>query len=92
MCATLRGSSPRSQGDSKYLGDHVIFVQEIIIAEIEAEQELVAASCELIERFEKKIQIALAHLWGGNERSSKDVSQSQSKSTPADFRNRMKQG
>lgn len=66
-------------------------MQEIIIAEIEVEQELVAANCELIERFEKKVQIALARLWGGIERSCKDVSQSQSKFTPADFWNCTKQ-
>lgn len=35
-----------------------------IIAEIEAEQALVATSRELIARFEKKIQGALARVWG----------------------------
>jgi restriction endonuclease S subunit len=38
--------------------------QETIVAEIEAEQALVNANRELIERFEKKIQTTLARVWG----------------------------
>ncbi|MBF0491398.1 MAG: N-6 DNA methylase [Deltaproteobacteria bacterium] len=38
--------------------------QQTIVAEIEAEQRLVNANNELIERFEKKIQITLARVWG----------------------------
>jgi type I restriction enzyme M protein len=38
--------------------------QRAIVAEIEAEQKLVAANRELIERFEKKIQGTLARVWG----------------------------
>ncbi len=38
--------------------------QQAIVAEIEAEQKLVAANRELIERFEKKIQVTLARIWG----------------------------
>ena len=38
--------------------------QQAIVAEIEAEQTLVAANRELIERFEKKIQAAIARVWG----------------------------
>jgi len=38
--------------------------QEAIVAEIEAEQKLVAANRELIARFEKKIQATLARIWG----------------------------
>jgi len=38
--------------------------QQAIITEIEAEQSLVTANRELITRFEKKIQVALAHVWG----------------------------
>jgi len=34
------------------------------VAEIEAEQALVAANRELITRFEKKIQATLARVWG----------------------------
>jgi type I restriction enzyme M protein len=38
--------------------------QQAIVAEIEAEQTLVAANRELIARFEKKIQATLARIWG----------------------------
>ena len=38
--------------------------QQAIVAEIEAEQALVAANRELITRFEQKIQAALARIWG----------------------------
>ena len=38
--------------------------QQAIVAEIEAEQVLVAANRELIARFEKKIQATLARVWG----------------------------
>jgi type I restriction enzyme M protein len=38
--------------------------QQVIVAEIEAEQKLVAANRELIARFEKKIQATLARVWG----------------------------
>ena len=38
--------------------------QQTIVAEIEAEQTLVAANRELIARFEKKIQATLARVWG----------------------------
>lgn len=38
--------------------------QQSIVAEIEAEQALVNANKELIERFEKKIQTTLARVWG----------------------------
>ena len=41
--------------------------QQAIVAEIEAEQTLVAANSELIERFEKKIQATLARVWGEDE-------------------------
>ncbi|MDE1885606.1 MAG: restriction endonuclease subunit S [Xanthomonadaceae bacterium] len=39
-------------------------MQQTIVAEIEAEQALVAANRELIARFEKKIQATLARVWG----------------------------
>jgi type I restriction enzyme M protein len=39
-------------------------IQRAIVAEIEAEQRLVAANRELVERFEKKIQDTLARVWG----------------------------
>jgi len=38
-----------------------------IVAEIEAEQALVAANRELIARMEKKIQAALARVWGEDD-------------------------
>jgi restriction endonuclease S subunit len=41
--------------------------QQVIVAEIEAEQKLVAANRELIVRFEKKIQATLARIWGEGE-------------------------
>ncbi|MDI6789493.1 MAG: N-6 DNA methylase [Thermodesulfobacteriota bacterium] len=41
--------------------------QQAIVAEIEAEQALLAANRELIERFEKKIQTTLARVWGEDE-------------------------
>ncbi len=41
--------------------------QQAIVAEIEAEQSLVAANRELIFRFEKKIQATLARVWGEEE-------------------------
>ena len=44
--------------------------QQAIVAEIEAEQALVAANRELIARFEKKIQATLARVWGEEEPSS----------------------
>ena len=41
--------------------------QQAIVAEIEAEQALIAANRELISRFEKKIQATLARVWGDDE-------------------------
>ena len=41
-----------------------IEIQKAIVAEIEAEQALVNATRELIERFEKKIQTVLNRIWG----------------------------
>lgn len=41
-----------------------IATQQAIVAEIEAEQALVAANRELITRFEQKIQATLARVWG----------------------------
>jgi len=42
-------------------------LQKIIVTEIDAEQALVNANRELIARFEKKIQAALARVWGEDE-------------------------
>ncbi|MBA3032461.1 MAG: N-6 DNA methylase [Gammaproteobacteria bacterium] len=44
--------------------------QQAIVAEIEAEQALVAANRELIARFEQKIQATLARVWGAEEKSA----------------------
>jgi type I restriction enzyme M protein len=41
--------------------------QRAIVAKIEAEQELVAATRELIPCVEKKIQATLARVWGEDE-------------------------
>ena len=40
-------------------------MQQAIVAEIEAEQALVAANRELVQRFERKIQAAIRRVWGG---------------------------
>jgi type I restriction enzyme M protein len=42
-------------------------IQLAIVAEIEAEQALVAANRELVTRFEQKIQSTLARIWGEQE-------------------------
>ena len=41
--------------------------QQAIIAEIEAEQALVEANHQLIDRFERKMQAAIARIWGESE-------------------------
>lgn len=38
--------------------------KEAIVAEMEAEQALVATNRELVERFEKKIKATIARVWG----------------------------
>ena len=45
-----------------------IEIQKAIVAEIEAEQTLVNANRELINRFEKKIQTTLNRIWGEEEK------------------------
>jgi restriction endonuclease S subunit len=44
-----------------------VATQQAIVAEIEAEQALVAANRELIERLEKNVQATLARVWGEDE-------------------------
>jgi type I restriction enzyme M protein len=44
--------------------------QQALVAEIEAEQALVAGNRKLIERFEKKIQTTIARVWGEDEKST----------------------
>jgi type I restriction enzyme M protein len=48
--------------------------QQAIVAEIEAEQALVNANRELITRMEKKIQAALARVWGEEPEPAEDKS------------------
>jgi type I restriction enzyme S subunit len=50
-----------------------VATQRTIVAEIEAEQALVAANRELITRFEKKIQASLARVWGEAEETAEPV-------------------
>jgi type I restriction enzyme M protein len=47
--------------------------QQAIVAEIEAEQALVAANRELITRFEQKIQATLARIWGEENKPKEDA-------------------
>ena len=44
-----------------------VATQQAIVAEIEAEQALVAANRELITRFQQKSQATLARIWGDDE-------------------------
>jgi type I restriction enzyme M protein len=50
-----------------------LVIQKAIVAEIEAEQELVAANRELIARFERKIQITIGRIWGEEDSLSKEI-------------------
>ncbi len=50
-----------------------IETQQAIVAEIEAEQALVAANRDLITRFEKKIESAIARVWGRAEATTAEV-------------------
>ena len=47
--------------------------QQAIVAEIEAEQALVAANRELIARFEKKIQATLTRVWGEENQTATEA-------------------
>lgn len=62
------GSTVRHTSPSRILSVEIplpnLEIQQHIVAEIEAEQALVAANRELISRFEKKIQATLARVWG----------------------------
>ena len=42
-------------------------IQQSTVAEVEAEQSLVAVNRELIERLKKEIQFAIMRVWGENE-------------------------
>ena len=41
--------------------------QQAIVVELEAEQALVDANRELIERFEKKVRAVVSRVWGKDE-------------------------
>ncbi len=56
--------------------------QQAIVAEIEAEQALVAANHELITRFEQKVQASLARIWGEDSASANGAPPSQPGATP----------
>jgi type I restriction enzyme M protein len=43
-----------------------IETQEAVVSEIEAEQALVDANRELVERFEAKIQATIGRVWGSD--------------------------
>ena len=58
---------PRSVVESYQIPLPPLATQQAIVAEIEAEQALVAANRELITRFEQKIQATLARIWGEDE-------------------------
>lgn len=67
--------------------------QQAIVAEIEAEQSLVAANRELITRFERKIQATLARIWGEEEPDSANgAPPSQPGATPQETFHKMGQG
>ncbi|MBU2848124.1 N-6 DNA methylase [Acidithiobacillus ferriphilus] len=58
---------PRSVVESYQIPLPPLTTQQALVAEIEAEQVLVAANRELITHFEQKIQAALARIWGKEE-------------------------
>jgi type I restriction enzyme M protein len=58
---------PRSVLEEHTIPLPPLATQRGIVAEIEAEQSLVAANRELIERMEKRIQATLARVWGESE-------------------------
>lgn len=47
--------------------------QQQIVADVEAEQTLVAANRKLIERLDKRIQVTLARLWGEEEPAATEI-------------------
>jgi restriction endonuclease S subunit len=50
-----------------------ISTQQAIVAEIEAEEALVASNRELISLFEKKVQATLARIWGEQEAAAPEA-------------------
>ncbi|MGB9667186.1 MAG: restriction endonuclease subunit S, partial [Candidatus Cryosericum sp.] len=64
---------PRAVVESYQIPLPPLATQQAIVAEIEAEQALVAANRELITRFEKKIQATLARVWGEDKSASAET-------------------
>lgn len=58
---------PRSVVEEEAIPLPPLEIQQAVIAEIEAEQALVEANRQLIARFEKKIEAAIARVWGGDD-------------------------
>jgi len=71
VMAQIKGAQLPRVGWSSFAGIEIplpaLATQQAIVAEIEAEQALVAANRDLINRFEKKIQATLARVWGEEE-------------------------
>lgn len=72
FCQRTAGGGAQGNIAPKDIGTYKIplptlAIQQSIVAEIEAEQALVAANRELITRFEAKIQATLARVWGEAE-------------------------
>ena len=62
LLATFPGALPQAGVDWAF--GPPLATPQAIVAEIEAEQALVAANRELLTRFERKIQATLARIWG----------------------------
>lgn len=58
---------PRSVVEEEAIPLPPLEIQQAIVAEIEAEQALVDANRDLIARFERKIEAAIARVWGGTK-------------------------
>ena len=66
------GGQPQFNGGAlKHIKTPVppLATQREIVAKIEAEQALVAANQELVNRMEEKIQAAIARVWGDEKMS-----------------------
>ena len=69
LCTWASDSQPPSMrkttAESHKMPLPPLFTQQAIVAEIEAEQALVLANRELVERMEQRIQDAIARVWEG---------------------------
>ena len=59
---------PRSAVENYKIPLPPLATQQALVAEIEAEQSLVAANRELVERMEGKIRAAIGRVWGEADR------------------------